>query len=256
MVVEVPAFLDRAPTGGPWIIRHGAEKLRAKYLDDEARFHSLHFDLYAHQRLAAPDWANRIEGADLFATLLMNSGVDKADVRAFMARAEAVGAALRAVPTSDLADATDEAVHDVLEPLFRECRLPGIGIAKVTKLLSMKRPRFIPMIDSQVLDALYGRASPGPSEAAAFGEWATAAVLRFRALLLHGENRASLKETAAQTTVAVSRELSRRGVDAPHPSFSEVRVLDNLLWFDWWGYEYFGFRFDKVRAVVEPIGAS
>lgn len=260
--IVVPATLAGTRSGGPWTIRTPLEKLRAKFLGfGRARYHSLDFELYSAQRAASCNWTHRIEGADLHATLLMNSGVRGAEIDRLMAKSRDIESALVEVPNVGLGDTDPKEWQEPLKRLFASIRAPRFSLARATKLLCMKRPGLIPMLDREVLVALCGRAPTSSAEPGVFASQAVELVLRFRSLMLSPAgggtlNYAVLQSVASSLTEAVAAHLETMGIEPPHPQLSPVRVLDNLLWFDWYGHGYFGYRWNQATQVVEPDSQS
>jgi uncharacterized protein DUF6308 len=101
-------------------------------------------------------------------------------------------------------------VADALAALVR----PGRGLAVVTKLLHLKRPRLFPMLDQFVVEMLGARIS-ADAPAAVRAEHATELVVHLR-----DEGRANLP--------ALRR--IRSGVAGPGVDPSLVRILDAVLW--------------------------
>jgi hypothetical protein len=100
-------------------------------------------------------------------------------------------------------------VEDLLLAAFRATQRRSLGIAVVTKVLHIKRPRLIPVLDSLVLAQIGARASDDPRS------W-VAGVERVREV-----GRANLEALRA-----IDRHLRDRGIDPR----SLVRILDALLW--------------------------
>jgi hypothetical protein len=251
-VIVVPAELPFGRTGGPWVIRHCLDKLRVKYGDGNGRlYYSVEFDAYAAARAAAdPGWRARIEAPDILATLLVASRYRMIDVDTIMGQATVIEAALRAVPHDvDLEQSLTDVVWEQLSELFASFATSGIAAAKVTKVLYMKRPRLIPMVDGFVMRFLFNGGWPRGEASTAGG--ILKAVRQFRALMLHGDNQASLR----QLTAGINRWLADRPGARQRISLSPARVLDHLLWFDWNGYECLGWEWDKQRSVVQRRAA-
>ena len=143
--------------------------------------------------------------------------------------------------------------------LYETIRIRGVALAKATKLLWLKRPRLIPILDNEVIGAIDGRRWGGSADPERFAHEACYAMRRFRDLMLlsgvdgEGEafdNLASLRRIQREAGEAISFHLTSAGIPTPHPSLPITRVLDNLLWFDFSGYDYFGYRWDRQRALV------
>jgi len=131
--------------------------------------------------------------------------------------------------------ADDPALWDALEGLLATMECKGVGLAKMTKLLCQKRPALIPMLDSYVMGFLFKSEWPAvrPNTYAKAG---VEGMKQFRALLLHGNNLAATKAISEE----MNAWLADRVEDRTPPHLSPVRVLDSLLWFDWWGFTAFG----------------
>jgi hypothetical protein len=84
-----------------WILAEPLEKLRVKYCSGKWS-PSADFDLYAAQRAQNRGWSDRIEGADLWATHLMNSRLKAAEADALLRHRAAIGRALEKVVEQDL----------------------------------------------------------------------------------------------------------------------------------------------------------
>ena len=195
---------------------------------------SVEFDRYASGR--GPN-AGLPSLVDLSVTNLMNSRVVTADLKratAWLAEDQthrdlnALRDRLRG--SGGLADLTVETIADVGNlvdqmrgniddgALGEDGRRPlyGFGLAKPFKWFAAWAPAHIPMIDSKVAAALtdIDRATAAPD--------ATVLLTRFRELLL------SHQRILERLSVWLARQLD----NLPIPP---VRVLDSLLWLDWWG---------------------
>jgi hypothetical protein len=98
--ITVPSKLAFGRTWGRWTIRHCLEKLKTKYgKRKSATYYSLEFDGYASERsLADASWLNRIEAADIWATMLMQSRYRERDVDQVMRKVNPINSALSKVP--------------------------------------------------------------------------------------------------------------------------------------------------------------
>ncbi len=240
----------------PWVIIRPWDKLTDKYFDFESVL-SVEFDLYAVRRAADPGWADRVEGADLTATVLMNSRLDSRDVNTVLANRPAVDIALARVPAGlDLADAdlTAGGLQTALVELFAAFRGHRVGVAKTMKVICLKRPRLLPMLDEYVRCALYNADGMGDTTAdpMAFAVRTADEVGLFRRILTTDDNRRRLGLLAT----ALSAEIERRTGVAN--AVTPVRVLDNLLWFEWGGRLQFeathGWREDLATRTVNKPG--
>jgi hypothetical protein len=119
---------------------------------------------------------------------------------------------------------------------------PGVQLAIATKLLCIKRPALVPMMDS-VVQGCFG-AEAGPAE-----------ILRqFRRLLAEDPIATRIRELA--------EAVQRLTGFAPSP----VRILDELIWFDWnlkpggegiqrvVGFEHWGYDPEHDERGVHWIG--
>jgi hypothetical protein len=250
--VVLPDRLMGEVRGPSWVIAHARRKLAAKLYacKREVCWKSLDFERYRVRASKDLGWADRIEGGDLMATHLMNSRLKDQEAYALIQAAPTIERLLPEVPNSHLHETDLRRIRPQLRELFKAVRVGGVGPAKATKLLSLKRHRLIPMIDSQVLIALYGRAWQMATFADDFADELLDAVARFQAVLQwkegEADNLAALKHATWQT------EGDLRLVTGEQIDISPTRALDTLLWFDWWGYEYYGFRWNRVARTVDP----
>jgi hypothetical protein len=235
-------------------------QLRDKYFDGETVL-SLEFDLYPARRMIDPGWSNRLEASDIAITMAMNSRFTYREIDLLLANRVEIEAALRSVPTDlDLAraDLSDTALRGSLISLFKPFRVPGVGIAKATKVLCLKRPRLIPMLDYWVRQMLYdevmGRVSDDP---AAFAELVVEEIELFQRILRWPTPNGKINlDGLSAISGQIAQESIRRAAASTDPklALTPVRVLDNLLWFHNGGYEMFGWSWDETaRRLVKPI---
>jgi hypothetical protein len=240
LVITIPPRLSFGETAGPWKIRHAVDKLKRKYGDF---LESREFDGYSAERaIQDSSWRNRLEMADLLITCLMQSQIEKrpAVIDALMERRPGIEAAMLQVPDG-LALELDipELVWQKLETLFREFRVKGVSLATITKVLCLKRPALIPMLDNHVMRFLFKGGRPCDNEDLIQPDAAVGVMgmKQFRQLMLHGENLKALAWVRdALNPWLNSLKVSSRVAPAP----SLVRVLDSLLWYDWDGHSHFG----------------
>jgi hypothetical protein len=133
-----------------------------------------------------------------------------------------------------LADLTAPGLASVGKLLESLMSINNIKAAKASKWLAAWAPAHVPMIDRWVNEALTG------------GRRASANLLielsRFRAILL--EHREVLEE--------LGRWLAARVGVRTIPA---VRVLDSLIWFDWWACEAYAADFEAwITSVVSVTG--
>ncbi len=117
-----------------------------------------------------------------------------------------------------------------LRDAFEAIRRPGLGIAVTTKVLHIKRPRLVPVLDSLVIAQIGGRVDDDPAS------WVDA-IERIGAV-----GRANLPQLHQ-----IREHLSRVGL----PNRTLVRVLDALLWTSNPGSNLFS-RLDRWERVVRP----
>jgi len=257
-------------TGGPWVISDPVGKLEAKHFRQgrEQCWKTLDYDLYAQRCAGSPGWANRIEAADLYVTHAMNSQLKEKNAWSLMqaGKITEIEAALADIPqdTKLTAESLD-ALEDQVIRLFTATRDVDFALAKVTKLLWLKRPWLIPMLDSQVLIALYGRAYGSARDQQQFGKLALNNLWDFLTLLLYREednetgrvdNAAALQDICEQVSTSVGIWLAENAGWYEGFLLTPIRALESLLWFDWHGYTYegFGYRRDKTRKRVVRRG--
>lgn len=165
---------------------------------------------------AAP--VNAVALADIGRLVAINAGLTAADVAALVdvdATAEfaAVPAGARLedwVPGSGLDDAATA--------LYDRYRLGGIGQAKRSKLLHLKRPWLVPIADSRVMKVYQGRAAALASELGlASGHWAAV--------------RDDLSAAADDFTWIIS-QLKSHGDDRVRrvARLTSLRLLDIVAW--------------------------
>jgi hypothetical protein len=71
---------------------------------------------------------------------------------------ERIESRLTEIPTGlDLSETSlnDEDLWESLHELFKACRCKGVGSSKITKILHKKRPRLIPIVDSELVAGKY-----------------------------------------------------------------------------------------------------
>jgi hypothetical protein len=155
-----------------------------------------------------------ITEADLRIANRMIARMGPTEVAAVLTRRDQVKAALADIPASaTLADDEQSVPWDALGRLYATLEgLPGIGLARTTKILHKKRPALVPVLDDVV--ARYLIAVEGP----AVGGVAQRGLTLTRAY--HRELHQTLPALAC-----VRAELARRGI-----WLTECRLLDIYLW--------------------------
>jgi hypothetical protein len=228
LILTIPSSLSFGKTWGEWSIRFCLEKLKTKYYTDGP---SIDYDGYIAVRAAAdPSWQNRIENEDVVKTHLMNSNYTDEEIAGVMLRSNGIEEALKTLPVDlHLEDEVSQLHWHNLNSLFRSFMVPYVKLAKTTKVLCMKRPLLIPMLDSYVMKFLFEDEKGNDEAASILG------MKQFRALMLHDGNLVS----ANLLTTEINRWLAERVNEGVPPVLSPIRVIENLLWFDWCGYKCF-----------------
>lgn len=230
---------------GPWTIKHSWLKLELMYglLGPWTPNWSLAFDTYAATRgplAGAPNLA------DFCLTTLMNSRLRTTDVQRLTAwlavpenRARLEDARACLAKTKGLADATDRdltPLASLIDSMVEDRgALRGIHMAKIYKWLAAWAPAHVPMIDRYVHDALTNRARRGSVPALEL-------LRRFRRLVRDNARSIAALQQAFLRDAHPEKD--------PRPALTAVRVVDKLLWFDWWGiYRYAG----ELGRWVTPV---
>jgi hypothetical protein len=162
--------------------------------------------------------------ADFAITLLMNSRISSKDILALTnyfaqdhirQQTDSLTATLaRCGELADLCPADITQLGEFLDALIYQ--VSGIGKAKAYKGLAAWAPSHVFMLDVAVCKALTGREEK-PSHFPS-----VKLIERFKSILM--EHHGTLKNLGERLAVAAI-------LPAPLPS---VRVLDSLIWFDWW----------------------
>jgi len=228
-IIEIPAVLDGVRTGNVRRVEGLARILVTKYGGERRRPScSLEFDRHGVLEAARDKgWYDRLLPQDLAITVLMNSKVSTDDVEALLGRKDVIENALKVVPKDvDLFGPVSAEAWGKVKGLFGAMEVHGIGLAKMTKVLYLKRPRLIPMLDSYLMEALYAKEWPDVDEDT-YAEAGVAAMKTLAALYFHGEN-------AAAVDVATSgiNEWLRTSGEAVPVQITPVRVLESVLWYE------------------------
>lgn len=159
---------------------------------------------------------------DIFAANKLYASIDRYDKleSSRILGAAGLGQALAAVPDREISE-MDEQSWIELAPfvrtlLFRFTALKGVGIAKATKILHLKRPHLFPVLDSFVVDFLTG---VNPAEIA---------IDKGRMVDLGVDTMATARRDLESNREAF-RRLSGRLADLPIP-LTRVRMYDVLCW--------------------------
>jgi hypothetical protein len=231
---------------GAWRINYPFTKLALKYgyLGTWNPNWSLAFDQYAATRAPKKGLPNLV---DFSTTMLMNSRVRTTDVKTLgswlavpenVDRLERVRDALAvAGGLADLPRKSVVLLGNLLDDMIWGRELQGVRMAKIAKWLSAWAPGHVPMIDKHVYRAMTGNKP--------LGNVPMADVLaRFQKLLVtNHEQLSQLGELLA----------SRLG--EPEGTISPVRVLDSLVWFDWWAIYQYASDFKRWLAPNNTQGA-
>jgi hypothetical protein len=253
--ITIPLSAHDPSSGRTWVIAQPWEKLCDKYFT-AGGFLSVEFDQYSARRSASdPGWRNRLEGADLMATGLMNSRMSSRDVDAILVNRERIEEALRAIPADlRLADTgvLAEPLYAHLRALFAAFRCPGVSVAKMMKTLCQKRPRLLPMLDSLVRKALYNSEDIGvDSDPDEFADGVVREVDLFRRVLLWGAGTPNANyPRLLELTDALAGRLADGGEVLPD-LVTPVRILDDLVWFEWGGHEHYGWWENEQGRRIE-----
>jgi Family of unknown function (DUF6308) len=255
-VIVLPATLAYGKTWGQWQIVDCWAKLLDKYGDPDSQSYSNRYDGYRAERVASdPSWQDRIDRDDLKATRLMSSRIGNKEIEAILARKDAIEEVLRRIPLDlSLDGEIANGEWQAIEELFRRIEMPRVGLARITKLLCLKRPTLIPMMDSYVRGFLFEH--EWPLEGGEFIEgYAAAGIVVMKQLreLLHYERNLSTIRSLCDCFNARSREQSP---DRAALEVSPVRVLETLLWFDWDAYRWFGWGYDGTAVRKAGCPAS
>jgi hypothetical protein len=253
----IPEKWDRVSDADWWVYKP-FQKLCDKYFD-RGTVLSLEYDLYPIRRAIDPGWANRIEAADLAVTITMNSRVEYGDMDRVIARRDRIESGLRRIPIDlDLgsADLSNADLIGGLHDAFAGFRTEYVSVAKAAKVLCLKRPRLIPMLDSLVRKAIYSEVPPdAPTDPDDFAALLIDEVRRFQRALnhRHPDGRTNRAE-AARLAEAFAVESVRRnsGDDRSRLRLSAARVYENLVWFEQDGaYEQFDYVSDEPNRRVK-----
>ncbi len=142
-------------------------------------------------------------------------------------------------PAWDLIEMSDDAwtasdVERLLEVAFTSVQRPGLQIAVVTKVLHIKRPRLIPVLDSLVLSQIGARYSED--------------VRTWVAAMKHVR---SIGQTNLDGLADIRTHLERNGIG----DRSLVRILNSLLWTATPGAALFG-HLSQWERVFRPRSAD
>jgi cyclic pyranopterin phosphate synthase len=144
-------------------------------------------------------------------------------IGAFLQRSQAVGAQLARVPsTLHLWDADTSIPWNDVAGLFRCCLAPGLGPARITKVLHKKRPNLIPILDSIVVRYLERTAT---EKRIGFPNDTAERMVSYVKLL----------RTDVERNLPTLQQLGKQ-VAALGGELSPLRVLDILIWA--WSGEY------------------
>lgn len=163
----------------------------------------------------APLGGNRLGPLEVYASIGVNSRVILHDAVRFMRRADEAMSLLARIPDhARLEDATEDQVAAAAELIDLLASEPHIGWGKATKVLYLKRPAFIPVLDSVVSDFLWKNLPH----------------------LLTGQSPAELVLSAYQLLL-VARSQPLREIHAALArggfNLNTARILNYLIWIEW-----------------------
>jgi len=225
--------------GKKWQIYYCLEKLKAKYgADSYNSLSSLEYDKYMTNGLNDKSWPNQIFAADIAMTTIMNSKMDGDNLSYLIRNKDQIEKILKTIPVDvSLVDLPFPEAEAYLKPLFKTIIAKGIKMSKVTKLLYLKRPRLIPILDRYVMAALwedYGNDSISGINA----------LNKFSVILK--KHKRDLLLLSNQLSDWLKEEYNEDILITP------VRVLESLIWFDYLGYENFDKEFEFEDNVIRP----
>jgi hypothetical protein len=222
--INLPRRDNRDTVVGAWKITGCWTKLCLKYGVIGPWSHpnwSIAFDRYA---LSRGPKSGPPSLADFAVTLLMNSGIRTSEILAltnYLGRDDVLrqidslmATLIRRDGLKELSDDDVTQLGEFLDALMNQVR--GVGNAKAYKGFSAWAPAHIFMLDRAVRKALTGSESGPPFFSSA------ELINRFRLILR--AHYGTLSELGGRLSIAA---------DLPAP-ISAVRVLDSLIWFDWW----------------------
>lgn len=168
----------------------------------------------AVERRTGPDACNVIDVEDLYSPTLLSAPIRGSAGQAIIRRAHTITEHLGGIDAGiTLWHPNLEKVNDALicaERLVRELRsVPHVGPTRASKLAAAKRPRLIPIWDSQVSGAL------GAAEMSWLQYW-----MAWR-----------------RAVTRAVEELRAVASQAGRPELSPLRTMDIIIWMDEWGWK-------------------
>lgn len=210
-----------------------AGRVIADAVGELAAYGVRHYGTVARYDLGGNTNSHSLTSDDVARTRVIASRISAAQAAWFVTRAET--APWGTVPVdADLADAdpaeTDGLYTAAIELYehFRAAAPRGVSVAKIHKVLHLKRPGLIPILDSHLL-AAYG---PLAQDAAARLPDLGARRLYWAAIredLVDDHNRDSLREIRRELASCTSDETQRSRVRAM-ALLSDLRLLDAVAW--------------------------
>lgn len=262
MPIVIPEHLNEVTLAGGWVIHDPQAKLMDKYgrvRDDPDGPErpipiclSLAFDSYITWGQAQAEWQDHIDATDLCMTHLMHSNINGADINWLIAHRQSIRLALAAIPAdANLEGPLEDDIWQAIGALFAAMEQDGIGLAKMTKVLCLKRPALFPMLDSYVMGMLFRDDWPAGMNNDSYADAGVVAMKQFHALLHHGNNLEELQEVRNQFNRWLRVQAAELQIE-PAPVLTTVRILDNLLWFDSGGYRSFGWTWNEGDDHLQP----
>jgi hypothetical protein len=224
--------INNEPTWGEYTIKQCNAKIYDKYTTSRASFF---YDSYINKSSDDPDLQYKITNIDCIMTNYMNSRIGLVAIDNIFSKIGTIELKLKEVNNLHVADMIDlrEDHFIVIRDLFKELMVDGIKISIASKILHMKFPNTIPILDSYVMNALFRK-----NNAPQLNDWVTEADKAIVALkvfqYIYNQNRENLDEIS----LMVRKDFKSHPYLA-NLNISNIRILETLIWFDWGGWENF-----------------
>lgn len=246
-----PKTINNEPTWGEYTIKLCNEKLYDKYTKSRA---SYFYDLYIAKNTINPDWRLTISETDCIMTNYVNSRISLEAIDNIFSNITKIETVLKEVDNLHIADILDlnEEHFSIIGCLFKELMVTGIRISIASKILHMKFPSFLPILDSYVMSALFRKNnSPQLNYWEGEEDKAILALKAFRYIYI--QNITNLDDIKTSINRTFNDDKSY-----PHLAnlnLSNIRILENLIWFDWGGWENFeGWHYLNSVIVKKVMG--